>query len=55
MIHQATSNLPLAKWKYTLPFKTENCPQSVLTIDIVDACPKDITEYIKAKERKQCH
>lgn len=37
---------------YTSQFKTENCPQSVPTIDIVDACPKDITEYIKAKERE---
>lgn len=31
------------------------CPQSIPTMNIVNSCPKDITELIKAKERKQCY
>lgn len=31
------------------------CPQSIPTLNEADACPKTITEWIKAKERKQCY
>lgn len=33
----------------------EGCPQSIPTITFVHSCPKNITEIIKAKERKQCY
>lgn len=33
----------------------EGCPQSVPTRTFVAACPKGITEWIKAKTRKMCH
>lgn len=33
----------------------ESCPQSIPTLTIVEACPKDNTEWIIAKDRKQCH
>lgn len=33
----------------------EGCPQSIPTETVVEACPADSTEWIKAKEKKQCH
>lgn len=33
----------------------KSCPQSIPTKTIVEACPVDSTEWIKAKEKKQCH
>ncbi|XP_048771831.2 uncharacterized protein LOC125677722 isoform X2 [Ostrea edulis] len=35
--------------------KENGCPQSIPTMNVVKRCPKDSTEWIKAKERKQCH
>lgn len=31
------------------------CPQSIPTETVVKTCPVDNNEWIKAKERKQCH
>lgn len=33
---------------------SKNCQQSIPTETVVQACPKDKTEWIKAKEKKQC-
>lgn len=33
----------------------EGCLESIPTITVVNRCPKDITEWIKSKSRKQCH
>lgn len=33
----------------------EACLHSIPTISIVDHCPKDFSEWMVAKERKQCH
>lgn len=33
----------------------ESCPQSIPTLTFVEACPTDNTEWINAKDRKQCH
>ncbi|XP_061167389.1 uncharacterized protein LOC133176255 [Saccostrea echinata] len=33
----------------------QGCSRSVPTLHIVERCPKDITEWIKEKDRKQCH
>lgn len=33
----------------------EGCPQSIPTETVVEACPADSTDWIKAKEKKQCH
>lgn len=32
-----------------------DCPQSIPTLNKADACPKTLTEWIKAKERKRCN
>lgn len=32
----------------------EGCFQSIPTISFVDDCPKNLTEWMKAKDRKQC-
>lgn len=34
---------------------SKSCPQSIPTVTVVHACPKDKTEWIKAKEKKQCN
>lgn len=34
---------------------SKSCPQSIPTKTVVQACPKDKTEWIKAKEKKQCN
>lgn len=34
---------------------SKSCPQSIPTETVVQACPKDKTEWIKAKEKKQCN
>lgn len=33
----------------------DGCPQSIPTENVVEACPADSTEWIKAKEKKLCH
>lgn len=33
----------------------QSCPQSIPTLTFVEACPRDNTEWIHAKDRKQCH
>lgn len=33
----------------------DGCPQSIPTKTIVASCPRDTTELIKARERKQCY
>lgn len=33
----------------------KSCPQSIPTETVVQACPTEKTEWIKAKEKKQCH
>lgn len=35
--------------------ESESCPQSISTETIVEKCPVDSSEWIRAKERKQCH
>lgn len=35
--------------------KVEGCLQSIPTMTVVDNCPRNITEWIKSKNRKQCH
>lgn len=43
-------------WIYVVPkVSCEGCLESIPTITVVNRCPKDITEWIKSKSRKQCH
>lgn len=35
--------------------KVDGCLQSIPTVTVVDNCPRNITEWIKSKSRKQCH
>lgn len=35
--------------------EVDGCPQSIPTENVVEACPADSTEWIKAKEKKLCH
>lgn len=35
--------------------KSESCPPFISTINTVDKCPENNTEWLKAKERKQCN
>lgn len=35
--------------------KSEGCLQSVPTVTVVENCPRNITEWLKSKSRKQCH
>lgn len=34
---------------------SKSCPQSIPTKSVIEACPMDKTEWIMAKEKKQCH
>lgn len=43
-------------WIYFVPkVSCEGCLESIPTIAVVNRCPKDISEWIKSKSRKQCH
>lgn len=41
---------------YVVPkVSCEGCLESIPTISVVNRCPKDISEWIRSKSRKQCH
>lgn len=55
-MHRVKLGLILIAVILNLPcVRGEGCPQSIPTRTEVPVCPKDITEWEKARERKQCH